>query len=171
MDVGWHSASGVVGRGRNAPGGEPIVASLSGGPLIGVRTGVFGWAGGVEVGVAVGAARLHVENDAGTTFANHAERPVMFTGLGKILLAKGRVKPFVAAGVSGALLAADLDNADGPTWRLLPGWSLGAGLAWTIGQHGGGYLMVEVRRQRFTGVRPFFEVDTTAVTIGVGHRR
>ncbi len=170
MDVGWHSASGVVGRGRNAPGGEPIVASLGGGPLIGVRTGVFGWAGGVEVGVAVGAARLHVMNDAGTTFPNHAERPVMFTGLGKALLAKGRVRPFVAAGVSGALLAADLDNADGSTWRLLPGWSLGAGMTWTLGQQGGGYLMVEVRRQRFMGVRPFSDAGTTAVTIGVGSR-
>jgi len=170
VEAGWHTSSGVIGRGRNGPGGEPIVASADAGPTIGARTGVFGRVGGVEVAVAVGSARLNVMNDAGTKFPNHAERPVLFTGLGKVLLARGRARPFVAAGVSGALLAADLDNANGPTWRLLPGWSLGAGMTWTLGQHEGAYLMVEVRRQQFKGVRPFSDVRTTAVTVGVGHR-
>ena len=175
LDVGMSVAGVEVGRDTNATGGEQLIARLGHGAVLGVRMGVHTASFGFDAAVTGTSAHVNVKNEAGVKFPNHGERPAVLSGRALLYpfrraLGGGQVRPFLAVGVAGALVSADLDNIEDQSLRLLPGWTFGAGVKWLTGSADGGYLEVAVGEQRFRGVRPFGSFDTRAVTCGLGYR-
>lgn len=175
VDIGLFVAGVEVGRDINATGGEQLIARLGHGAILGARIGVHTPTFGFDAEVAGPSARVGVRNEFGVRFPNHGERPAMLSGRALLYpfrraLWRGQVRPFVAAGIAGTFVSADLDNVEDKSLRLLPGWTLGAGVKWLRDDGNGGYLEIAVSEQRFHGVRPFGSFTTRAVTCGVGYR-
>jgi opacity protein-like surface antigen len=175
LDFGMSVAGVEVGRDTNATGGEQLIATLGHGAVLGVRMGVHSPSFGFDAALSGTSAYVKVRNEFGVRFPNHGERPAVLSG--RVLLypfrraiGRGQVRPFLAAGVAGALVSADLDNIEDQSLRLLPGWTFGAGVKWLTGGADGGYLEVAVGEHRFHGVGPFGSFETRTVTCGVGYR-
>ncbi|MGQ0734259.1 MAG: hypothetical protein ACT4QD_11450 [Acidobacteriota bacterium] len=176
MDGGLLLAGKVVGLDTNATGGEQLVGRLGHGGVFSARLGLHGDVLGIEAALTSVSSAIAVKNEFGVRFPNHGRPPALVAGRALLYpfrraLGSGRVRPFLAGGLVSALVSADLDNIDDQTFRLLPGWTLGAGIKWLTWPDEDGYVAVEVSELRFHGVSPFSHFNVRTITCGFGIRR
>jgi len=162
-----------IGRGTNATGGEPLIASLNHGGVLGVRGGLHSDLLGLEANLVTTTYPAIVRNEFGVAFPNHAERPLIYSGDALLYpfrraLKEGKVRPYLTSGLGGMLLSADLDNVrDKETHGSLI-WNAGGGVKVFVGEGGGLYFDLRFTNHRLLDSRAARSLGS--VSIGVGAR-
>jgi opacity protein-like surface antigen len=165
-----------IGRGVNATGGhELLIARLNHGAALGVRVGIHNQLLGVEANVLTTSNAVAVNNEFGVAFPNHGERPLIYSADALLYpfrkaIREGRVRPYVASGIGGALFSADLDNINGQekSHRLM--WNAAGGVKVFVGQEPDFYLDFRFTNHRLLSSGALGVTDLRSVTIGVGYR-
>jgi opacity protein-like surface antigen len=165
-----------IGRGVNATGGhELLIARLNPGAALGVRVGVHNELFGVEANFITTSNAVTVNNEFGVAFPNHGEKPLIYSADALLYpfrkaIRDGRVRPYVASGIGGALFSADLDNINGQEKRNRLMWNAVGGVKVSVGQEPDFYLDFRFTNHRLLSSGAVRATDLRSVTIGVGYR-
>lgn len=173
--VGASFAPAEIGRDTNATGGEQLVARMGNGVAIGLWLGLESQWLGVQLDLQGRADHIHVENEFGTGFPNHGERPLVYSAtlVGYPLAPFGRalrtgpLRPFASASVGGLVVSVDLDNIRDQTTYHLWHYGLGGGVRLFVLDHG--FIELGFKEVRVRGHRPLetFRMRTAAVGVGM----
>jgi len=172
---GVSPAPGEIGRDVNRAGGDTLIASLGTSGVLGARFEVNNSLVGGGVTVLGWLTSIDVQNEAGIDFPHHGKPPLIYLGEARLYpfrqwLARGRVSPYLSAGVGGALVSVDLDNVNDQELRHLWTWSAGAGVRIAVDDDGGTFVDVQYRACFLSGSGPLVPFALHSIVVGVGLR-
>jgi hypothetical protein len=173
---GVSPAPGEIGRDVNRAGGDILIASLGTSGVFGTRFEVNNSLLGGGVTVLAWLGSVGVENEAGIEFPHHGKPPLIYLGEARLYpfrewLARGRVSPYLSAGLGGALVSVDLDNVNDQELRHLWTWSGGAGVRILVDDDGATFVDVQFRACFLSGNGPLVPFTLRSIVVGAGMRR
>ena len=169
--LGFVPGPGEIGR-------EELIARVGAGIGMGFQAGIESRIGGIELRTLGFSSAVEVEDQGGAEFPNHGRRPFVWTaGVTAYPLApvfRAGTGPFVAGGLGGILLSADLDNVEGQTWYHSFLWSLGGGARVAMGPEepswAPAFLELRVERMRVWSNGPLRSFTVWVGAVGIALR-